>query len=74
MKGMETSIYSTAVISAHGRTTTHTTYQDDVERLVPLYTRPERIDGQLSVLSDLDTVAILLENLHCQLQIGRAHV
>lgn len=67
MKGMETSIYYTAVIRALGKTTMHTTYQDYVERLVPLDTRPERIDGQLSILSDLDTVAILLENLHCQL-------
>lgn len=48
-----------------------TAYQDDVEGLVPLDTRPERIESQLSVLRDLDAVAILLEDLHCQLLVDK---
>ena len=66
MKGMETSICSTPPIKHAKGLAVPSTYEDDIKRLVPLHPRPESIDGQLSVLCDLNTMAILFEDLHCQ--------
>lgn len=47
------------------------TYQNDVEPPVPLHSRLERIDRQLSILRNLHKMAVLLENLDRELLVDK---